>query len=677
MKKIYYSFGMGLAAMLLFSTQASSQIFTNLGGTFVGMHRGSPSVVDYNNDGNADLYYGGMTWLLEDNTLPDYTKSWTAQSFLCTGKGNNDYTILRSNLYYDPEGRFLANGLPPMYYQKVLWFDYNNDGNIDFLCSGKSGGDLDIEESPDKTYTWIYKNGGSANSWQFTPLVNTGLTQSMDVQKAADNGNMNASYFDVGDYDNDGFQDFITLGERNYYTQGTETAWERYVKLYHNNGDGTFTEEKVFTPIAYDSNPHPSGLFETDPNTFENVPLNICKPISSGAVRFADLNNDGHLDIICSGYADDGGGVLYIYKNNGNGTFQEVDLKNQNFTGVYEGDLAVADINNDGWLDIISTGTPNSGNKRADIYLNDGATAPFTFTSSTVDSGNGLYGVSASHIEAADLNGDGLTDLILYGWTNVDNKGWGGYVFTQNNDQTFALAETFTGQMNAGGYTIGDIMGNGRVDIFDEQASYLNDSWVLHEDVIQNLSTDNTAPTAPTNVAVTTDQAGVATITWQPGTDAQTDEAGLRYNVYVKNTSTGEISMPIPADLATGKLRVMRDWQLLAHGGENIAYKIKLNSGNYEIGVSTVDPGYMTSVFSVITAGIETTGIKDMSATKMTIEDVAGGVIVHGQAGVAVDIFAMDGTLVAHGTTGSFIPVHNKGVYVVKAAAVTGKTIVR
>jgi hypothetical protein len=676
MKKKIYAIGIGLMAFMLDATVADAQIFNNLGGNFVGMHRGSPSVVDYNNDGIADLYYGGATWLLEDPELEDYTKSWSAQSFLYTGKGNNEYTKLRSNLYDDPEGRFLANGLPPMYYQKVIWFDYNNDGNIDFLCQGKSGCSLDIKVSPDGTYTWLYTNGGAAANWQFSPVANTGITQSLDLQKAADFGNINASYSAVGDYDNDGYQDFITLGERNYYKEGDETAWERYIKLYHNNGDGTFTEKKVFNPIPYASNPRPKELFEIDSETFEETPLMVAKPMSSGSIRFADLNNDGYLDVVASGYCNDGGATFYIYKNNGDGTFQEVDLSGQDFTGVYESDLAIADINNDGWLDIISVGTPNEGNKRADIYLNEGATAPFTFTASTVDGGNGLYGVSAGHVEAADLNGDGMTDLILYGWTNVDDKGWGGYVFIQNEDQTFTLSETVFNRLNAGGYCIGDVMGKGSVDIFNEQADY-NDDWLLHEDVIENTNMDNTAPQAPADVTATTDADGITLITWSEGSDDQTDAEGLRYNIYAKNTQTGAISMIIPADEVSGKLRVMRDWQLLAHGGENIGYPIKLADGDYEIGVSTVDPGYQASAFATTTLNVTTDIVKSLRETKTVIETVPGGVFVHGQQGLQVSVFTADGSAVVRGTSGKLIPVSGKGLYIVKAGTETAKVIIK
>lgn len=676
MKKKFYTIGIGLMALMLDTTVADAQIFNNHGGNFVGMHRGSPSVVDYNNDGIADLYYGGMTWLLENQELENYTKSWTAQSFLYTGKGNNEYSMLRSNLYNDPEGRFLANGLPPMYYQKVIWFDYNNDGNIDFLCQGKSGGDLEINETPDKTYTWLYTNGGAAANWQFTLVPNTGIAQSMDLQKSADNGNMNASYSAVGDYDNDGYQDFITLGERNYYKEGDETVWERYIKLYHNNGDGTFTEKKVFNPIPYDSNPRPGELFETDAVTFEEIPLMVAKPMSSGAVRFADLNNDGCLDVIASGYCNDGGATFYIYKNNGDGTFQEVDLGGQDFTGVYESDLAIADFNNDGWLDIISTGTPNEGNKRADIYLNNGATAPFTFTASTVDGGNGLYGVSAGHVEAADLNGDGMTDLILYGWTNVDEKGWGGYVFIQNEDQTFSLSEKIFNRLEAGGYCIGDVMGNGNVDVFSEQAEY-KDEWMLHEDVIENTGNDNTAPQAPIDVTATADADGNTLITWSAGTDEQTDADGLRYNIYVRNTETRAISMIIPADEVTGKLRVMRDWQLLAHGGEKIGYPMKLTEGDYEIGVSSVDPGYQASAFATTTLSVATGIVKSLHESNTVIEAVHGGIFVHGQHGLQVSVFTADGTVVARGTSGRLIPINGKGVYVVKAGAETAKVVIK
>lgn len=459
------------------------------------------------------------------------------------------------------------------------------------------------------------------------------------------------------------------IGEHNYYTSGDEQSWERYAKLFHNNGDGTFTEKLVFNPIPYDSNPRPDNLFEIDDNTLEAKPLMKAKPMSSGSVRFADLNNDGQLDIVMSGWVDGtlGGGAIYIYKNNGDGTFQEVDLNGQNFVGTYEGDLCVADFNQDGWLDILSTGTPNEGNKRADIYFNNGASGkPFTFTASTVDGGNGLYGVAGSVAEAADLNGDGLTDVILSGWTNVDNKQWGTYVFFQNPDQTFTVQDGGLHSFSSGGFALGNLYGDNSLDLFTVEAAY-TDNWQLICQPWQNSYHENTAPSAPSDVEAIDDGNGNVTITWNSGEDDQTASSGLAYNVYVQNTDNGHIAMLLPADTLTGKLRTLRDWQLLCHGDASLTYPIHLAAGNYKIGVSTVDPGYMSSSFTTTQIGITTTGIKQATDKQnISIENKQGGIVVHAYNNLPVRVFNNSGAIVSTGSCNEMIPL-KQGMYIVKA----------
>ena len=131
-----------------------------------------------------------------------------------------------------------------------------------------------------------------------------------------------------------------------------EQCGERLVGLYHNNGDGTFTRMNVFKPIPFTENKKPADLFEADIESSEMVPTMKAKPMSHGAVAFGDLNGDGWLDIISTGWSNDDDALsFYIYQNLQDGTFQEVDLSGKSFLPVYENEIQVADMNNDGWLD--------------------------------------------------------------------------------------------------------------------------------------------------------------------------------------------------------------------------------------------------------------------------------------------------------------------------------------
>ena len=96
---------------------------------------------------------------------------------------------------------------------------------------------------------------------------------------------VSASSVAWGDYDNDGDLDILLIG----YSNGGPVS-----KIYHNNGDNTFTEQTSISLI---------GVY-----------------YSSAA--WGDYDNDGDLDILLTGYSNSGP-VSKIYRNNGNNTFTE------------------------------------------------------------------------------------------------------------------------------------------------------------------------------------------------------------------------------------------------------------------------------------------------------------------------------------------------------------------
>lgn len=653
-------------ALAIASQGVFGQVFTQTDIHFIGTHRSTPVIGDYNSDGLPDIYYGGVNWLI-DSIIPN----WVTAGILYTNKGNGEFACERG-LLTDSAG-FAAHGLPPTDWGRAYFVDVNNDGNLDFFVQGQSdaGCGFVVGDEPDHHYSLLYTNGGAEAGHQFSIVPNSGIINACDAH-ASDN--YAHSYYDFGDYDNDGYQDLIMLGERNYMV-GEDKKWERYVKLFHNNGDNTFSEKKVFSPIAYDSNPRPDNLFEIDTLTFEYRPLMIAKPMSNGAVKFADLNNDGLLDIICTGWVDgtNGGGALYIYKNNGDGTFQEVDLSGQNIIGCYEAELQVSDLNNDGYLDFLLTGTPNSGDKRADIYLNNGTdNGEFKFTQSTSEGGNGLKTVSASVNDIVDLNADGLADMIITGWNSTDS--WSSYVFFQNSDNTFTQQESGLPWFSCS-HAIGDMYQRNTMDVFGMNTSWNGQDWSVDCNLYKsNNDNENTPPSAPTNLSTSQD-GDLLTITWDPATDEQTPTEGLYYNVYVKDLTTGKVSMLYPADLVTGRLLAFRDMQHMVHTPESPSYFIHVDqSHQYEIGVQAVDNGYAASPFTTADVTLNIQSVSGPS-DKVKVHVTTDGVRVDSAKEQTVNIYTPAGHLLAKGTTGKVIPVNVNGVLLVKAGTYTTKVI--
>ena len=117
-------------------------------------------------------------------------------------------------------------------------------------------------------------------------------------------------------------------------------------------------------------------------------------------VQFADLNNDGSLDIFLSGTFDNRY-ISRIFLNDGQGIFTESEDFQVNYTS---GNAALVDMDNDGDIDIVFSYISYSGPA---IYLNDGQ-AHFTEWPQ-----NDFAGEEAFSVKATDLNGDGFTDLVF------------------------------------------------------------------------------------------------------------------------------------------------------------------------------------------------------------------------------------------------------------------------
>lgn len=261
---------------------------------------------------------------------------------------------------------------------------------------------------------------------------------------------------DTGDLNGDGFQDLVNLSSTGMSVQ-------------LGNGDGSFQSS-----ISYDM-----GL------------------TSTVAVELADVNGDGILDALVGG-ANAGVGIMGIRFGAGNGTFGSITTYSTSFTSV--NGFAVGDINRDGNADIALAGTTGSASK---VNLFRGAGSG-TFGTYTTLSGAGL--TAANDVQFADLNNDGHLDLISTGQAsgsatvllnngdgnfgaalaavgyginasrfadlNGDGKldivtasGASVFVGYGNGDGTFGAGNSYTGGNSIIGVEVADFNGDGIIDI--------------------------------------------------------------------------------------------------------------------------------------------------------------------------------------------------------------------
>ena len=294
---------------------------------------------DYNNDGCLDIFVLRGGWqspmrdsLLRNNcdgTFTDVTESAglaapiASQTAVWTDIDNDGFLDLfigneqgPSRLYHNKgDGTFediaQSAGVDNVAFSKgVVAADYDNDGYMDLYVSNLGGNNFLYHNNHDRTFTEVGKQAGVQAPWMSF-----------------------ATWF--FDYDNDGWPDlFVT----SYYMSPEEILRSQVglpsnvetLKLYHNEGNGTFRD--VTAEVGLDR---------------------VFDPMGS---NFGDIDNDGFLDFYLGTGTPPYGDILpnVMFHNQGGKKF--VDVTASSGTGeLHKGHgVAFADLDNDGDEDMIA-----------------------------------------------------------------------------------------------------------------------------------------------------------------------------------------------------------------------------------------------------------------------------------------------------------------------------------
>jgi hypothetical protein len=189
--------------------------------------------------------------------------------------------------------------------------------------------------------------------------------------------------------------------------------------------------------------PNSDGSFDVSVYT----PGDLAAPTS---VAVADVNADGWPDVIITDSGDAGAGVR-VFLNNGDGTLAGETIYASGTAGTRgPASLAVADVNGDGWPDIV---TANGKDDSVSLLPNAGDGtfgAPLGYPA----------GPDAAAVAVADMNGDGFADILT---TNLGDDS----VSVLLSDGAGGFAVPLGQAVGAGpvGMVLADVNGDGHPDV--------------------------------------------------------------------------------------------------------------------------------------------------------------------------------------------------------------------
>jgi len=145
---------------------------------------------------------------------------------------------------------------------------------------------------------------------------------------------------------------------------------------------------------------------------FTQITDNGLVGVEGGFIAFSDIDNDGDQDVFIIGYdAATDSEIAKLYTNDGSGNFTEVT--DTPFTGIVGGFATFADLDNDGDSDLMISGASN-GEAVTKLYTNDGS-GNFTEVTDTP-----FIGLMGSSIAISDIDNDSDLDVLLTGYTGSE-----------------------------------------------------------------------------------------------------------------------------------------------------------------------------------------------------------------------------------------------------------------
>ena len=384
-----FSFGLAFVFLLLLSCGKFSK------NTFVKLSP-SRSGIDFNNEliENDTLNYTKFPYMYMGGgvSVGDINNDGLDDIFFTGNLVANKLYLNKGNLKFEDISSTAGVTGNHQWFTGSTMADVNNDGWLDiYVCVSakyQPSDNLLFINNHDNTFTESAKAYG----------IND---KSSSVQ---------ATFFD---YNNDGLLDLyvanypivlVSMGADFYRNKIKENKFEESGHLYRNNGNLTFSDV-------------------TDEAGVRNFGMSI-------GVVAADFNNDGWKDLYVS---NDFNPPDFLYLNNGNGTFSEVVKECTFQTSIFGMGLDVADINNDGLLDMFQIDMTPPDHYRRTVNV-------IPMRQETFDNSIG-YGFHYQYMQNSLQLNNGIFDnkpvfsnISLFAGVAYTDWSWGGLFMDMDND---------------------------------------------------------------------------------------------------------------------------------------------------------------------------------------------------------------------------------------------------
>ncbi len=408
-------------------------------------------VLDYNGDGWQDVYVPAVP------DIAGLAPEGTDENALFRNNGDGTFTdVAAAAGVTDAEGK--GNG--------GCAADYDNDGDQDLFVANWGTSRLYRNDGPmtgGRPHPNPLPPGEGIEGWNFTDVAETaGLSDPGPTYRS-----MGCAW---GDYDRDGWLDFIVvrhIDESNpdAFTQRVYYLDVRPLALFHNDGDGTFTE----VTHLLGATPHP----DREAGAFGRVWGAGFQP------AWADLDNDGDLDLYV---VNDFGEYVHpnvLWRNDGpiaDGSgrgdewgFTDISRESGAGTAMFGMGLAVSDYNSDGYLDMFVTNigdnvllTNDGGNSFRNVAADMGVASGEFRRQQRVSWGAVFF----------DYDNDGYEDLyVASGYLDTDDinrREQPNLLFRHNGEGAFEDVSSISGAADWGtsrGVAYADFNGDGCLDL--------------------------------------------------------------------------------------------------------------------------------------------------------------------------------------------------------------------